>query len=94
VHLHVGSRELERDYNDAAQGECDSRASVLERFLTAQTGLVLETATCRQTEEKHAKRHDKIDAMKWRLTQSTVGLVTNHQRPLPAQRQTVLLFCE
>jgi len=47
-----------------------SRASVLETLLTALTRLVLQTATYR-TEEKHADRHENIDAIKWRLEHRT-----------------------
>jgi len=45
-----------------------SRASVLETLLTAQTRLVLPTATYTEDirEKKHADRHENIDASKWR----------------------------
>jgi len=49
-----------------AQVSC--RANVLETLLTAQTRLVLQTATHRrQKRNKHADRHEHIDARKSRL---------------------------
>jgi len=74
-----------------AQGvNLNSRASVLETLLTAQTRLVLPTAM--HTEDRRERstqtdRQENIDASKWRLEhRAGWGLVTNLQRPLPAQR--------
>jgi len=78
--------------NVACASKC-SRASVLETLLTAQTRLVLPTAI--HTEDRGERstqtdRHENIDASKWRLEHRTGwGLVTNLQRPLPAQRHSL-----
>ena len=75
-----------------------SRASVLETLLTAQTRLVLPTAL--HTEDRRetntqTDRHENIDASKWRLEhRAGWGLVTNLQRPLPAQRHSLRTYLD
>ena len=75
---------------------CCSRASVLETLLTALTRLVLPTATYRRqkTEEKHADRHENIDAMKWRLEHCCSSAQNTHEKWLQRpRRQPHFLSC-